>query len=73
MEPEIDYDDPLFNNGEEESDENEITNRWSNVQSDLEMDHVFLDDDQEEEDLLPELFDPESVHMLKADNCMLCM
>ena len=50
MEPEIDYDDPLYNNGEEESDENEATNRWSNVHVDLEMDHVFLDEDQEEEE-----------------------
>lgn len=73
MEEEIDYDDPLYNNGEEESDEDEVTNRWSNVNADLEMDHVFLDDDQEEEELLPELFDPESVQMLKSDNCMLCM
>ena len=38
----------------------------------MEMDHVFLDDDQEEEDLLPELFDPESVVMLKFESCMLC-
>jgi len=73
MDTEIDYDDPLYNNGEEESEEDETTNRWSNVHQDLEMDHVFLDDDQEEEELLPELFDPESVLMLKSDNCMLCM
>jgi hypothetical protein len=38
----------------------------------VEMDCVFLDEDQEEDELLPELFDPESIQLIKAENCMLC-
>ena len=36
------------------------------------MDCVFIDEDQEEDELLPEFFDPEVIQMLKSDNCMLC-
>ena len=34
-----------------------------------EMDCVFIDEDQEEDELLPELFDTESVQMIKSENC----
>ena len=33
---------------------------------------MFLDEDQSEEELLPDLFDPEVVQMLKSDICMSC-
>lgn len=36
------------------------------------MDCVFIDEDQEEDELLPDFFDPEVIQMQKSDNCMLC-
>jgi len=36
------------------------------------MDCVFIDEDQEEDELLPEFFDPEVIQMLKSDVCQLC-
>lgn len=36
------------------------------------MDCVFIDEDQEEDELLPDFFDPLSVQKEKSDNCMLC-
>ena len=45
--------------------------RWKH-NNDLEMDVVFLDEDQKEEDGLPEMFTPESVEQLQSNSCMLC-
>ena len=58
--------------GSESSEDSDATpQRWQ-VQADVEMDCVFLDEDQEEDELLPELFDTESVQMIKSENCQLC-
>ena len=37
------------------------------------MECVFLDEDQNEEELLPELFDIETVAMASSANCQLCL
>jgi hypothetical protein len=36
------------------------------------MDCVFIDEDQEEDELLPDFYDCDMVQMLKSDTCMLC-
>ena len=45
--------------------------RWKQPSS-LEMDCVFLDEDQKEEDGLPEIFTLEAIEELKSNTCMLC-
>ena len=40
--------------------------------SSLEMDCVFLEEDQQEEDGLPEIFTLVSVEKLRSESCMLC-
>ena len=55
---------------DEESDSDDGPKRWEKPSS-LEMDCVFLEDEQEE-DGLPEQFTLESIEKLKSDNCMLC-
>lgn len=50
------------NSSEEPSEDSEAgPSRWQQMQQDEEMDCVFIDEDQEEDELLPDFYDSDMV------------
>ena len=57
---------------EQSDDSGARTRQWANMQQEEEMDQVFIDEDLDEDELLPDVFDADLIQLVKTEHCQLC-